>query len=198
LRALQQQQQQAVCLQQQQQQQQQQTVYGLSDVPTLSAAVEAQKLGTFRFKGGALQQVQMANVTLSHLAGRARYIPAQPPRGKGERVAPETGTAAQGQVVLPALVQQYRSRVPVQILESQEILAAAAAAGEDAERDCMVARTGSLQTTSAPVPRGGKGSEGLGGVDGGEVDGSGFGKVEVLGLRQKSHSFTCPRSPGLM
>jgi hypothetical protein len=86
----QQQQQKAACLQQQQQQ----TVYGLSDVSTLNATVEVQKLGTFKFKGGALQQSQMANVALSHLTGRSRYIPAEAPRGKGERVTLGTGTVA--------------------------------------------------------------------------------------------------------
>jgi hypothetical protein len=163
----------------------------------LSAAAEVQRLGAFRFKGSSLQHLQMANVTLSSLSGRAAFTPADPPKGKGDRVAAASGTAAQGLVPLPAIVQQYRARVPVHVLEqpSDE-----AAAEDSATADCEAVRAGSLRVISAPQQLMGSGSSGCRAqqAEDGDEEGAGFEVIEVLGLRQKSHSFTCPPSPGLM
>lgn len=227
-------------LQQQQQQQQQPyqpqwedpPVFGLQDPPMLSAAVEVQRLGAFRFKGSHLQQ-QMVNVTLSSLSGRARFTPSQPPKGKGERVVRHTGLAAVGAVPLPALSQQYRARVPAHILECADAVAdtpTAAAArdavdgagqGHDVFRECEALRGGGLRVGSAPqhlmmtvmataraAARAGDGAgsgrqqqaaDGAGGVAA-AADGEGppGADDDVLTLRQKSHSFTCPASPGLL
>jgi hypothetical protein len=192
----QQQQSMSLCLPQQLEQQ----VFSLPGVPMSPAAVEVQHLGAFKFKGGAMQQMQMANVTLASLTGRVRFIPEQPPKGKGERVALGKGAAAQGHAPLPTLVQQYRARVPAHILEchmATDAAAAAAAAGGYAKTNEGGNRTGDLRTTSAPqrlpsATRRQKGSDdGNVGVVGGEL-------IEVLGLRRKSHSFTCPCSPGMV
>lgn len=218
-----------VCLQQppqppqQQQSRQQQPeaerpLFGLADVATLPVPVEVQCLGGFRFKGGAYQQLQMANLTLCSLSGRAQYIPRDPPKGKGERVALARPSApsAQGLVPLPAVVQQYRSRVPPHILECPvQVEAAGAGAGQAADgdsnspdQDCEAVQAGSLRVCSAPQQQcarvgDGKGARGDAGKEGFGVEGGeGFGEgevVEVLGLRQKSHSFTNPpRTPGHM
>lgn len=180
-------------------------------MPTVNAAVEVQRLGAFRFKGGAQQQLQMANVTLAHLASRAVFIPAEPPRGKGERVSLGAGVAVQGQAPVPVLVQQYKARVPCHILQSPAVAAAAATAADGVDDECAALRAGSLRMASAPqhvlcgvaakggadAPAGPPCQHAEGAGEAQAEGGSGFELVEVLGLRQKSHSFTCPRSPGL-
>jgi hypothetical protein len=130
-----------------------------------------------------------------------QFIPEQPPKGKGERVALGKGTAAQGHAPLPTIVQQYRARVPSHILECPVAtdVATGAAAGGYAKTNAGGVRTGDLRTTSAPqrLPSASRRQQGSD-DGGGGVQGSAGELVEVLGLRQKSHSFTCPGSPGLM
>jgi len=172
-----------------------QPAFGLPDVPTVLSSVDVHRLGAFRYKGGALQQLQMVNVALSSLVGRARFTPTEPPKGKGERVSRGSGVAAQGLAPLPALVHQYRARVPGHILECVTATAtgdAALDASTSAVRDCEAVRAGSLRVTSAPqhmmlaqVME----------LEGGGADGPGFGAEEIMGLRQKSHSFTCQHVP---
>lgn len=173
-----------------------QAAFGLPDVPAVITSVDVHCLGAFRFKGGALQQLQMVNVALSSLVGRARFIPAESPKGKGERVSVGSGIAAQGPAPLPALVHQYRARVPGHILECVTATSDAALdASASAVRDCEAVRTGSLRVTSAPqhmmlaqVME----------LEGSGAEGPGFGVEEIMGLRQKSHSFTCQHTPGPM
>lgn len=185
------------CLQQHQHQLlllQDQPVFGLPDVPMVAAAVEVQRLGAFKFKGGALQQLQMVNVSLAGLAGRARFTPAEPPKGKGERVSVGAGIAAQGPVPLPALAQQYRARVPLHILQRPAPVDEAA---ESPVRDCEAVRAGSLRVTSAPeqlMPVLPVVVESLSGQRGAGADSPAL--EEVVALRQKSHSFTCGHTQG--
>lgn len=95
------------------QQQQQPSLFSLPDVQCEAAGVVVLRLGAFCFKGSQ-QVIHMANVSLADLApGRQCVTPAEPPKGKGERVlppAPGSLVAVEGCVPLPVLVQQYRAR----------------------------------------------------------------------------------------
>ncbi len=66
----------------------------------------AMHLGTFRFKGSG--DVEMAAVSLEHLSGR--QFPAEPPKGKGARVAERAGKADEATCALPTVARPFRKQ----------------------------------------------------------------------------------------
>jgi len=103
-----------------QQQQPPKRVFGLSQVPRSSVSVEVHHLGLFKFKGNP-QPLEMVNVMLSSLGGRAGFFPLDPPKGKGGRVAERAGLAGSVMAPLPVVAAQYRARVPLYILQSSAV-----------------------------------------------------------------------------
>uniref|UniRef100_A0A383VRV6 Guanylate cyclase domain-containing protein n=1 Tax=Tetradesmus obliquus TaxID=3088 RepID=A0A383VRV6_TETOB len=123
--------------------------FGLSEVPRVPVAVSAHHLGSFRFKGNP-QPLQMVNVMAASLAGRAALFPADPPKGKGNRVAAGEGLAGSAVAQLPTLALQYRARVPHHVLE---LVPATPLAGAVGAADPKGLLRGQLRTASMPVTR---------------------------------------------
>eukprot|EP00877_Chromochloris_zofingiensis_P010007 jgi/Chrzof1/525/Cz01g19010.t1 len=79
----------------------------LATPPTAPAVVMAYSLGSFRFKGNP-NALDMVHVTVKQLSGRV--FPADPPKGKGQRLEAKSGLVDTCEVSLPAFAADLRHR----------------------------------------------------------------------------------------
>jgi len=68
--------------------------------------------GTYTFKG-SYQPLEMAHFLLEDLASRCKHFPANPPKGKGNRLHKASAEIGSACIQLPMVVELYKVRFQV-------------------------------------------------------------------------------------